>query len=103
MDDLINRRAAIDAVHENYDKILDFKSDGKTIASSVEDIICDLPSARKKGKWIKYKDRACWYCSECKEDNYYAYSWDSDTGENKFQDHYCPNCGAEMEMKDEEL
>lgn len=51
---------------------------------------------RKRGKWIKHKDRDCWYCSECKKDNYYAYCWNSDTGKYEIQDHFCPNCGADM-------
>ena len=43
---LNRRQAAIDAVHRNYDPILDFKSDGKTVANSVEDILSELPSAQ---------------------------------------------------------
>ena len=46
MNDLISRQAAIDAVHKNYDTILDFKSDGRTVADSFEDIINALPSAQ---------------------------------------------------------
>lgn len=69
------------------------------------DIVDDAPTAdvveRKKGKWMKHNDKACWYCSECKKDNYYAYCWNSDTGKYEFQDHYCPNCGAEMEGEEE--
>lgn len=42
----INRQAAIDAVHKNYDTILDFKSDGRTVANSFEDIINALPPAQ---------------------------------------------------------
>ena len=41
--DLIGRQSAIDAVHKNYDTILDFKSDGRTVADSFEDIINALP------------------------------------------------------------
>lgn len=52
---------------------------------------------RKAGKWIKHKDRTCWYCSECTADNYYAYTLDYDADEYKFQDNYCPNCGARMD------
>lgn len=43
MDDSISRQMAIDAVHKNYDTILDFKSDGKTISYSIEDILSALP------------------------------------------------------------
>ena len=62
--------------------------------------VADAPTAdvveRKRGKWIKYKDRACWYCSECTADNYYAYIRDCDSGEYEQQDKFCPNCGADM-------
>lgn len=44
-DRLISLSAAIDAVHKNYDTILDFRSDGETVANSVEDILSELPSA----------------------------------------------------------
>ena len=47
MNDMISRQAAIDAVHKNYDTILDFKSDGRTVAGSFEDIINALPSVAK--------------------------------------------------------
>ena len=46
MKDLISRQDAIDAVHKSYDVILDFKTDGKTISSSIEDILSSLPSAQ---------------------------------------------------------
>ena len=51
---------------------------------------------RPKGSWIKNEGKVGWHCSECKADNNYAYSWNSDTGKDEFQDKYCPNCGAEM-------
>ena len=44
--DMISRQAAIDAAHKNYDTILDFKSDGRTVADSFEDIINALPPAQ---------------------------------------------------------
>lgn len=78
------------------------------IAEAIYRFLCDgieecedVEPQRKKGKWFKHEDRACWYCSECNEVNYYAYVWDNDTGEYVFQDHYCPNCGAEMTGGDE--
>ena len=43
--DTISRMVVIDAVHKNYDTILDFKSNGRTVADSFEDIINALPSA----------------------------------------------------------
>lgn len=67
--------------------------------SEVRESIKTMPSAqpeRKTGKWIKNEDRHSWHCSECMEDNFYAYSWNSETGREEFQDHYCPNCGVKM-------
>ena len=84
---------AVEAVHKNYDKILDFKSDGKTIASSVEDIICDLPSAqpeRKPGKWIL--DDESIDCSACRHEKWSRVPYESLVKRFKF----CPNCGADM-------
>lgn len=50
--DTISRRAAIDLAHKNYDTILDFKSDGRTVADSFEDIINTLPSVQPEQRWI---------------------------------------------------
>lgn len=55
-----------------------------------------------KGKWIRHKDRACWYCSECTADDYYAYIRDCDSGEYELQDNFCPNCGADMRKETED-
>lgn len=54
----------------------------------------------KHGRWIKNDDRSGWHCSVCKIDDFYAYVRDYDTGENKLQDYYCPNCGAKMDLKE---
>ena len=88
MYDLIERQAAIDAVGDVHP--LDYN--GQAILERIK----ALPTAEKVGKWIKYKDRTCWYCSECTTDDYYAYTWDCDTDEYKLQDNYCPHCGARM-------
>ena len=64
--DTISRKAAIDAVHKSYDTILDFKTDGKTISSSIEDILSNLPSVRSEQRWIPCdkgepdEDMECW-------------------------------------------
>ena len=55
--DTISRKAAIDAVHKSYDMILDFKTDGKTISSSIEDILSNLPSVRSEQRWISCSER----------------------------------------------
>ena len=65
--DLISRQEAIDLVHKNYDTILDFKSDGRTVASSFEDIINTLPSTQPEPcgdmisrEYLKEHIEACW-------------------------------------------
>ena len=64
--DTISRKAAIDAVHKSYDMILDFKTNGKTISSSIEDILSNLPSARSEQRWTPCdkgepdEDMECW-------------------------------------------
>ena len=64
-DRLISLSAAIDAVHKNYDTILDFTSDGKTISYSIEDILSELPSGTDicVGGNLKYDE----WCTDCKE------------------------------------
>ena len=66
-------------------------------AAAIEELQAQLP---KRGEWVKNEDRCGWHCSYCKVDNYYAYSWSSETGQNEFQDNYCPNCGAKMEVQE---
>ena len=87
MDDLISRQAAIDALIEGF-----FPKRG------IDAAICaieDLPSAERQGKWVNEKYRwiksismwwsAAYECSVC--------------GEAGIKDwHYCPNCGARMEV-----
>jgi hypothetical protein len=55
--DLIDRKGAIAAVYEGYGGLLDFTTDGKTIAYSLEEILSGLPSAEPSIpiSWIKKK------------------------------------------------
>lgn len=92
MDDSISRQAAIDAVHKNYDTILDFKSDGRTVADSFEDIINALPpeqSERKKGEWVNIRDGNIADCGRC---NARGRAWMN----------FCPICGADMRREQNE-
>ena len=96
MNNTIYRQVAIDAVHKNYDTILDFKSDGRTVADSFEDIINDLPSAepeRKISRWSDFSDSL--YCLECGKAlmDYFTFTEDGSIRE---QPDFCPNCGAYM-------
>ena len=75
--DTISRRAAIAAVHRNYDTILDFRSDGETVANSVEDILSELPTAQlgediramcgECDAWNQYKNYSQPEWIQCKE------------------------------------
>ena len=89
MGDCISRQVAVDAVHKNYDTILDFKSDGRTVADSFEDIINALPPAQpERGYWIApkyYPTQFTYTCSKCG----YKQSFNG-----KFK--FCPHCGADM-------
>ena len=94
MSDLISRQAALEAIEELKNRYFD----RKVVLAKAQDAVNNLPTIGpvKHGRWIKHRDRTCWYCSECTTDDYYAYTWDCDTGEYEFQDNYCPNCGARM-------
>ena len=83
MDDLISRRAAIDALCDNCDHV---QSVCPHYPCKQYTAIDTLPSAqpeRKKGKWLKRGSRLCYKCSEC-------------DGFSIAQENYCPNCGADM-------
>lgn len=55
--DMVYRQQAIDAVRASYDEILDFKSTGRTVADSVEDILSELPAAKSEYYWRQFKTR----------------------------------------------
>ena len=88
-DRLISLSAAIDAVHKNYDTILDFTSDGKTISYSIEDILSELPSAQpvedaramcgECDAWNQYKNYPQPGWIPCSERLPYAECGESDT------------------------
>lgn len=87
--EIIYKQDAIDAVRKSYEQILDFYSDGHTIADSVEDIIDTVQPVpdRKKGTWEIYTispfDGEGCRCSECGFEG--VPYWD-----------FCPGCGADM-------
>ena len=82
--DTISRKAAIDAVHKSYDMILDFKTDGKTISSSIEDILSNLPPAQQEiirckdcKHGVDYYHEGDCYCSNPKWGlQYFGGSWE---------------------------
>lgn len=77
-DDTISRQMAIDEIRRC-----------RFVVDAIKKI-SELPSAERKGHWIKKwhkvfkEDLPC--CSEC--NNFMAFTFD-----------YCPNCGARMERE----
>lgn len=93
MDDLISRRAAIDALMERFKRV-------PTNAIIAKDVISKLPSAqpeRKNARWIPViNGRGGHECSRCHN---YAPSYKNG---DEYLANYCPNCGAYMKGKPNE-
>lgn len=89
MDDLISRRAAINAFirkmrpHNNGDGTITVCIMSESLAS---EILTELPTAEKKGKWISHEGYE--KCSQCGK---FTVFWTR----------FCPNCGARMEEKND--
>ena len=96
--DLIDRQAALKAIQDLYpamprinfgDNISNWQQKYRQYIEC-ENVIRILPTAERKGHWMKkwhtaFKEELpC--CSEC--NNFMAFRWD-----------YCPNCGARMELE----
>ena len=80
--DLIDRRAAIDALMERFKRV-------PTNAIIAKDVIENLPSVqpeRKKGKWI-YNSPVTMKCDQC---GLVIKDWDW----HRFK--FCPNCDCDM-------
>lgn len=92
MDDLISRKAAIEAIGkvDDYGDGIAFE-----VLSHAQRDISLLPSAERRGRWAKAElsapsgDYIMFQCSECAS----LYNGPSS---------YCPNCGAQMSPPDEE-
>ncbi len=94
MDDLISRKAAIDALDEYIEEYsFDLDENGyhnpKWCAmQEAKMTIQRLPSAERRGRW----DNG--FCSVCGEEA--LTEWNDTGGEYAFTT-FCPNCGAKME------
>lgn len=97
MDDLISRRAAIDALGEeplvwnDDDAEVAERNQWRRDVAAIKALLPVQPE-RKKGKWIRISDEPFadrFECSECgKLPPIENYEW-------RLSD-YCPNCGADM-------
>jgi len=87
-DDLISRQAAIDLFPNDA---LEWDTNGGYIAPHLaRQIIEELPSAQRKGKWIvewETDDTRMLRCSECR--------MVFNVGKGR-DGNYCPNCGCRM-------
>ena len=99
MDDLISRRAAIEALIElyEYQRDIDPTEAADLVRQGIylaEKKIEPMPSAqpeRKKGEWLpdNRPDGGFWVCSECK--------FPSEAFAANVLYKFCPNCGAKMD------
>ena len=60
MSDLIDRQAAIDAVHEEFDECLVWDESGRRTADEVEQILDKLPAVQPQPEIIRCKDCKHW-------------------------------------------
>ena len=97
MSDLISRQALRDAMyHEAFETDTEMQrwDSGCWIRYKLfENIIDNLPSAEKTGKWMQTETMNVFECSCCHSRWNIHYVSDFD---------YCPNCGANMEVKYEQ-
>ena len=85
MTDLIERQKAIDAVRRTAYHDL--------IKENMVLLLMNLPSAEPKhGRWIEFSSKAIYECSLCHK---YIAATNIET------DHFCPYCGAMMEIDNE--
>ena len=86
MNDLISRRAAIEAVQNRH---MMLSKEKVLLINDLE----KLPSAQpKKGKWIHHPEIGwgeTWLCDQCGEKT-------TSTVMGKPRANFCPNCGADM-------
>lgn len=99
MADLIDRKAAIDALHE-WEKVYTWDEnclEDREKVYAPSEVIEDLPDVepeRKKGKWIitsEFED--CYYakCNQCNITQVFYF--------NKQLTKFCPECGVPMDLK----
>ena len=98
-DDLISRQAAIDAICEHG---TDLERRGITVIAVVYhkqatvDLLENLPSAERRGRWIKTKDL---FFNPDGSGFFYGRRCSSCTEISANATNYCPNCGARMEAE----
>jgi hypothetical protein len=92
MTEYIDKQAAIDAVHGEFDECLVWDESGLETANVVENVLDTLPPADVRpvvhGKWIEKQDKDGKTYGVCSNCGYKQYA-----GHLK----YCPECGGKMD------
>lgn len=95
--DTVYRSDAIEACHKDYDNILDFRSNGWTVASSFEEILNALPSVQP--------EHALKDCRNCKHgqyndhwDTYFCYNSGNCEDWNLWESDIIPSAQSERKM-----
>jgi hypothetical protein len=103
MIEYIERQAAIDAVHGEFDECLVWDTSGLETANVVENILDTIPPADVRpvvrGRWVprdlRY-GRSHYFCSACEM------TVDMPTAMGVPMFRYCPHCGADLRGGDPE-
>lgn len=90
MSELIDRQAAIEAIHEADNTAYDDRSFVRDALMNIRELPPVQPE-RKTGKWIRGK------CDQC---GAHAPFWPM--ASTYYESDYCPNCGSEMRGDDHE-
>lgn len=94
MTEYIEKKAAIDAVHDEFDECLVWDASGLETANVVENVLDTIPPADvrpvKRGRWKK-NDNGTYSCERC-------HSWIPE--EQWHYANWCLYCGADMREGD---
>ena len=105
MSDLINRRAAIDAICNEQCEldVLHYPECCQVKYCNEIQALLSLPSSEKTGKWIINKATDNVYCSECGWHTFDYVGFPDKSGMMHPEDmpNYCSHCGARMVIEDE--
>lgn len=78
-----------------------FHAPDMTVTEFVEDVLTPIEAEPiRRGHWIKNAEWQGWRCSECGQDDVYAFTLNWDGTADALQDYFCPYCGAKMGVEE---